>query len=431
MILFALLLLLPGLWRQSESLDEENEIQDEANVLITREQLAQLNESFEQGQISQTEFDTHRAELETALAKSLSSTARVTGFGGGRLAACALAVFVPVSAGLLYVKLGMPEMLDPSFVLASSQTVQENQGEKLPSIEELLPQLTAHLEANPGDARGWRLLGTTYLRMQRFEDAEQALSKAFALDASDADLMLQLADAKAMVNNGQLMGEPQSLVERALLQRPDDVRGNWMLGIAYQQQGKPAQAVAVWEPLLTSLGNAPEARADLQRLINETRATMTPATTPTTTSETTHTDAARPLEKQGDRTDSPDPSSTSVSVSVALDPALDVLLPPDASVFIYAKASEGPPMPLAAIRKRVSDLPLEVVLDDSQAMMPALKLSGFEQVTVGARVSLSGNPVASDGDIYGEVTDVSVGQASQVLISLSQIVESGAVGGSQ
>ena len=55
-------------------------------------------------------------------------------------------------------------------------------------------------------------------------------------------------------------------------------------------------------------------------------------------------------------------------------------------------------MPLAAARRKVSDLPLEITLDDSMAMMPAMQISRFDKIKVGARVSLSGNPIKQPGD---------------------------------
>jgi len=75
---------------------------------------------------------------------------------------------------------------------------------------------------------------------------------------------------------------------------------------------------------------------------------------------------------------------------------------PDTAVFIYAKAMQGPPMPLAVRKLQLGDLPVSLTLSDDDAMMPTMKLSSFDQVIVGARVSSSGNPVAQSGDFYTE-----------------------------
>ena len=75
---------------------------------------------------------------------------------------------------------------------------------------------------------------------------------------------------------------------------------------------------------------------------------------------------------------------------------------PETAVFVYAKAMQGPPMPLAVKRLQLKDLPVDLSLGDADAMMPSMKLSSFDQVVVGARVSFSGNPVAQSGDFYTE-----------------------------
>ena len=66
-----------------------------------------------------------------------------------------------------------------------------------------------------------------------------------------------------------------------------------------------------------------------------------------------------------------------IDVQVSLAPELQKSASPGDTVFIYAQALSGPKMPLAIVRKQVSDLPLTVSLNDTMAMMPNMKLSNF------------------------------------------------------
>ena len=95
---------------------------------------------------------------------------------------------------------------------------------------------------------------------------------------------------------------------------------------------------------------------------------------------------------------------------------------PDTAVFVYAKAMQGPPMPLAVKRMQLKDLPATLNLGDGDAMMPALKLSAFDQVIVGARVSFSGNPVAQSGDFFTEVDSVdSANPPAEISLTIDQV----------
>lgn len=90
-------------------------------------------------------------------------------------------------------------------------------------------------------------------------------------------------------------------------------------------------------------------------------------------------------------------------------------------MFIFAKAASGPPMPLAVLRAKVADLPMDFRLDEGMAMMPGLKLGNFPKVVVGARISKSGNAVPSSGDLQGLVQDVKPG-ATGLAIEINQQV---------
>jgi cytochrome c-type biogenesis protein CcmH len=112
----------------------------------------------------------------------------------------------------------------------------------------------------------------------------------------------------------------------------------------------------------------------------------------------------------------------SLKVHVALSPSLQDSASDQDTVYVFAKAVDGPPIPLAVVRKTVTELPLTVTLDDSQAMMPQLSLSRFEQVTVGARVSNSGRPTPQPGDLEGESPPVSSDTSQPVNVVIDRVV---------
>jgi cytochrome c-type biogenesis protein CcmH len=104
-------------------------------------------------------------------------------------------------------------------------------------------------------------------------------------------------------------------------------------------------------------------------------------------------------------------ATAQVSGSVTISAALKARVAADDTVFIFARAANGPPVPLAVLRKRVADLPMKFVLDDSMAMAPGMNLSGFDTVIVGARISKSGKPARQPGDFEGLSKPVKVGSS--------------------
>ncbi len=115
-------------------------------------------------------------------------------------------------------------------------------------------------------------------------------------------------------------------------------------------------------------------------------------------------------------------TGSSIVVSVDLTPLVKAAVDASHAVFVYAKATQGPPMPLAVSRHTVSDLPLNITLDDSMAMIPTMTLSSFPQVTVGARISPSGNPIAQPGDWFVEVSDVTLNNTEKLSLTIDQQV---------
>ena len=91
------------------------------------------------------------------------------------------------------------------------------------------------------------------------------------------------------------------------------------------------------------------------------------------------------------------------------------------ALFVFARAAEGPRMPVAIVRAQAKDLPLEFTLDDSSSMMGA-KLSEQKSVIVGARISKSGSATPQPGDIQGYSKPVAPG-AQDLRIVISEITK--------
>lgn len=119
-------------------------------------------------------------------------------------------------------------------------------------------------------------------------------------------------------------------------------------------------------------------------------------------------------------TDSQLVPQSGITVQVTLNIALKNKANPEDSIFIYAKAMQGPPMPLAVVRKKVKDLPITVTLNDAMAMMPTMKLSKFNKVRIGARISKSGDAMAQSGDLFNEIQNVSSSRTELLSIQINQ-----------
>jgi cytochrome c-type biogenesis protein CcmH len=110
-----------------------------------------------------------------------------------------------------------------------------------------------------------------------------------------------------------------------------------------------------------------------------------------------------------------------VAGRVTLAAALQDKVAPDDTVFIFARPGDGKSrMPIALLRKRAGDLPLDFALDDSLAMVPTAKLSQYPQLLLGVRVSKRGDAIPVAGDLEGELGPVKLG-ASGLKLEISRV----------
>lgn len=415
--------------------------QDELNLALFKQQLAELDADLAAGKLDQSQYESARRDLEREVLHDVSNGSNAqaasvkTMLPGPRVTMLALALAVPASALVLYLTIGEQHIIPRLASGAGAVSAPGHAGgSDLPPLEELVTRLEQRMQQTPDDAEGWMMLGRTYFATGDTQKAETALARAYELTPEDAQVVLAYAETIAANNDNNLEGRPAELISEALKAAPNSATARWLSGMVAYQRGQFTAAAVAWKQTLSQLDPSAEDAAELRQLIDEAEQR---AGVPPEARQLAQADSIPPVDagkSSETRTEgpasapAPETSGTAVAdtnsgitVEVALAPELAERAAPDATVFVYAKAAAGPPMPLAVQRVTVADLPLTLTLDDSMAMMPAMRLSDFPEVVVGARVSASGQATPQPGDIEGETGPIASSTATPVRVRIDSI----------
>jgi cytochrome c-type biogenesis protein CcmH len=309
-------------------------------------------------------------------------------------------VFVlPLAALGLYLHVGAPKALNPASMQAPS------------NVEQMVQQLRAKLERKP-DKRGWLLLAQVYTSQNKLDKARDAYGEALKLDPDNSDLMVAWAETDAMSRADHSVNDrDRELLKKAVKQDPRNERGLWLLGISDYQRGQFADAALAWRRLrvllkpdskiaqtvdrqiaMANARAAGKSQQDAMALLNA------PAGASSTGTPASDSSANAPADSEG----------AHIAVHVTVAPDLRARFKPDDTLYVFARAVKGPPMPLAVARLKASALPTTVMLTDGMGMTTNLRLSDAGQVTLTARISHSGQAMPAKGDLEGSTGPVSV-----------------------
>jgi len=406
LIAVALLFLLPPLIQKLRG-DSDEDVFDrnELNAAIFKDQVTELERDVSAGIVSQEQFETARHDLERSFLQDantdetsapVSQTDRVV----GRSAAVVITVLVPILAVSIYNMLGSGKTgLHPEDARPQVQA-EGHEG----TLEEQVRKLQDHLQQNPDDAEGWGMLARSYYFLKQYGAAAETFARVSALQQdSNAELLADYADALAMANGRNMAGRPYELVKKALEIEPRLQKALWLAGTATYQAENFEDTLGYWKRLLEIFPKGSENYLQMQKNIAEIQQKL--GLPVDAEIQTVAVDGA------------------SISGVVRLDESLMLDASIDDILFVYARAADGPRMPLAIVRKTVKDLPLEFTLDDSMAMNPAMKLSNFQQVVVGARISKSGNAIPQPGDLQVVSQPMGVDGAQGLELVINEVVQ--------
>jgi cytochrome c-type biogenesis protein CcmH len=330
----------------------------------SRAELRALDEAYSAGSLGETDYASRRAALGEALLSILDAGAtriRTTVYVG-----VAAAVVVPLAALGMYRWLGSPQTLGaPASESGDTAMPLPDHGT---DMQAAVAKLAEQLRQHPDDAEGWALLARTYKATEHFAEARDAFRHALEAAPGDPDLAREYAAVERPADAGQDL-------ERALPAAPAT------------ESGGAAE--------VNSIGPSDPA-------------------------------AGSGAEESGSNPESasaPESSAAHIVVKVALDPKYKDSVAPNDTLFVFAKAQHGPPMPLAIARLTAAQLPATVTLTDAMGMVPSLTLSKFPQVVVGARISKSGNASAQSGDLQTLSASTTTAQAEPVHLIIAERID--------
>ncbi len=411
LVLASLLFVIPPLFQRR---NQEEVGRAETNISIYKAQLAELEADLAAGDVIQESYDKNRNEIERRLLEDTAVAeegAKKTSNGLTVATAAVAVIAVPLAAFILYDELGNPDGMNPQAVLAAQPENSphgESDADVAAQIEMMVARLSQRLLDDPSDIEGWVMLGRSMTVLGRYQEAVMAYERALQFTGEDPNVLTDYADAIAMATGESLAGKPMELLQRALVIDPNNQKALWLGGTGLFESGDFAGAIRYWSHLKDLL---PEGSEDIEVM----RANIAEAQTYRKRQLAGEFDEAPAVSAELPETNVAALSRITGRVSLSAD-LLDKVGADDV-LFIFARAVNGPPMPLAIIRETAAELPLEFSLDETMAMMPSMSLAKFDEVVVGARISKTGNAMPQSGDLEGVTGAISVGtEGLEILI---------------
>ncbi|MEG0063128.1 MAG: c-type cytochrome biogenesis protein CcmI [Pseudomonas sp.] len=364
LLLVALSFLLIPVLRERRAQREED--RTALNVALYQERVAELQTQQAEGVLDAVQMDSGRAEAARELLADTEGVVAPRVSRLGKPLPLLAAVLVPVLGLALYLHFGAVDKVELTREFAQAPQ----------SMEEMTQRLERAVAAQPDSAEGLYFLGRTYMAQERPADAAKMFERAANLAGRQPELLGQWAQAQYFADGKKWSDKIQALTDEALKADPKEVTSLGLLGIAAFEGERYQQAIDYWNRLLAQLPPDDKSRAALQGGIERA--------------------AERLKASGGPVAEATAPKAALLKVRVDLASELKGKVQPGDSVFIFARATSGPPAPLAAKRLTVADLPVTVELGDADAMMPQLKLSNFPEVQLVARVSRAGQPTAGE-----------------------------------
>lgn len=385
--MFALLSVLAALFVVTPFLRKEKvvRVDHDANaerIAIYRQRLHELDEELANARIDTLVHYESVRELKRRLLNELSPEQVLTSKGDNRIIALTGVIFVIALSVSFYHWTGNAKHVE-NWYQAIEKLPEYGERAVLQNGEPLTPNelqafalgLRTKLASDGDDAVAWMLLGRVAMSINDFEMAMQAFDKALAMNPNNPNVLVNYSQVLLVEGSESGMNRAAKMLSKVLSQDPTNIDAISLLALIAYERKDWIEAKAAFDVLLASMDKTDPRFGMIKQRIDEIEGHL----------KVKEVNAA----------------AKRLTVTVEISDEMKAQIPSNGVLFVFAKAQNGPKMPLAVTKLRDFQFPLTVTLDDSMAMMPELQLSQFDTVSLTARISIDESVAPSEGELEG------------------------------
>ena len=404
MLVGLMLIWIPHFRQQKLLKTEEAGVRKQTNLELFNERLGVLEKELSEELLDQAEFDALKKELEISLLQDIKQANDDSLVNQIKpktiLWPSIMSVCLIVISGYLYQHLGAFENID-----SAQQPANPHAGMDTAQIMmQRVQMMEAQVKAEPENSQLWFSLGHAYVSANQYDKAIAAFDKVIELVGKHAELLGPKATAMYYKAGQQMTPQIQALIDESLAMDAQDPSTLLLVGMDAFFTADYKKAITSWQTILDS-GRADVDRAALMNAIETANLRMQ-----SETAGMPNDDAHKQVKA----------SAKSVNVTISISAELAAKASPEDTIFIFARATEGPKVPLAATKVSAKSFPITVTLDDSSGMGGDVKLSDAANVEVIAVLSKQGNIKPQTGDIQGKISKVAVGDTANLVLDTQE-----------
>ncbi len=394
LLLVALLLLLVPVLRVRK--DQAEEDRTALNIALYEEHIAELEAQHASGALSAEQLLEGRMEADRELLDDTDVGRPKQSANLGSTLPLIAALLVPIVGLGLYFHWGASDKVALTISLK----------EQPKTAEEMISRLEETVRLQPQSVDAWYFLARTYMGEQRPKEAANAYERTVDLVGRQPDLLGQWAQALYFANGSQWNADLQDLVDEALRQDPNEATSLGLVGIAAFESQRYQDAMDAWGQLLKGIDPQDPSYEAIQMGIERAR-----------TAQGDHPQAVvEPAQAETPAAEPANSDDYQVFVDVSISAELAQQVSATDTVYVFARAANGSPMPLAAKRLTVADLPARIVLNDADSLLPQLKLSSVDQLKLQASISNTDNAMDAQWSSLPISVDATDTQAKHALV---------------